>query len=134
MCKKKIVGIVICVVVMLIIGTLRADKLALARNQPVQKTDTPQADIDPEKLESFLDEFIPEHMQRSHVPGLVIVVVQRDKVLLSKGYGFADLENGIPMTPQTTIRAGSVSKSLTATAVIQLVEQGILDRKKIAQI
>jgi CubicO group peptidase (beta-lactamase class C family) len=112
---------------MLTIGSLGVEKVALAGNQPIQKTDIPQADIDPEKLESFLDEFIPEQMERSHVPGLVIVVVQGDKVLLSKGYGYADIANRIPMSPQTAIRAGSVSKSLTATAVIQLVEQGVLE-------
>ena len=125
--KKNIVGIVICVVVMMVFGSLITKKEVLADNQPDQKADNPQADIKPDELESFLDEFIPEHMERSHVPGLVIVVVQGEKVLLSKGYGYADLENGIRMSPQTAIRAGSVSKSLTATAVIQLVEQGILD-------
>jgi CubicO group peptidase (beta-lactamase class C family) len=66
-------------------------------------------------------------MEQAHVPGLVITVVQGNQVLLAKGYGLADLENKIPMTPQTNIRAGSVSKSILATSVIQLVEQGVLE-------
>jgi CubicO group peptidase (beta-lactamase class C family) len=117
----------ISVVVILFIGFLMTEKEVQAREIPVQETDIPQENIDPEELENFLDKFIPENMERSHVPGLVIVVVQGDKVLVSKGYGYADLENEIPMTPRTALRAGSVSKSLTATAVIQLVEQGVLD-------
>ena len=66
-------------------------------------------------------------MDLAHVPGLVITVVEGDEVLLSKGYGYADLENRIPMTPQTNVRAGSVSKPVLSTAVIRLVEQGLLD-------
>jgi CubicO group peptidase (beta-lactamase class C family) len=88
---------------------------------------SPHTEIDPESLEAFLDEYIPENMERSHVPGLVITVVEGDEVLLSKGYGYADLENRIPMTPQTNVRAGSVSKPILSTAVIQLVAQGLLD-------
>ena len=125
--KKKASTLLISFVLLLIFGSRGTCKEVLAGNPPVQIYDNPQADIDPEKLESFLDEFIPEQMEISHVPGLVIVVVHGERVLLSKGYGYADLENGILMTPQTAIRAGSVSKSLTATTVIQLVEQGVLD-------
>lgn len=93
----------------------------------VQEMARPQENIAREKIEDFLDEFIRENMERSHAPGLVIVIVQGDQVLISKGYGYADLENRIPMTTQTGVRAGSVSKSLTATAVLQLVEKGILE-------
>jgi CubicO group peptidase (beta-lactamase class C family) len=87
----------------------------------------PHSEIDPQTLKGFLDAYIPENMERSHVPGLVIAVVQGDEILLSKGYGYADLEDRIPMTPQTNVRAGSVSKPVLSTAVIQLVQQGILD-------
>ena len=76
---------------------------------------------------SFLDAYIPEQMALAHVPGLIITVIQGEEVLVSKGYGFADLDNQAPMTPQTVIRAGSVSKSVTASAVIKLVEQGVLN-------
>jgi CubicO group peptidase (beta-lactamase class C family) len=119
--------VIFSVLVILFIGFLMTEKEVQAREFPVQEIAIPQKEIDPEELENFLDEFVPENMERSHVPRLVIVVVQGDEILLSKGYGYADLENEIPMTTQTALRAGSVSKSLTATAVIQLVEQGILD-------
>lgn len=85
------------------------------------------AELTPENLESFLEEFLPEQMETAHVPGLVITVVRGEEIILSKGYGYADMEKQIPMTPQTNIRAGSVSKSVLATGVIKLIENGIFD-------
>jgi len=126
MLKKKNLYLAVCVGVMLFSAFLGQEKTAIAKSQSIQTSSRPQ-EIDPESLETFLDEYIPENMEASHVPGLVITVVEGDEVLLSKGYGYADLENRIPMTPQTNVRAGSVSKSVLATAVIQLVEQGLLD-------
>ena len=67
-------------------------------------------------------------MQQWHVPGAVMLVVQDDNVVLEKGYGFADLSKRIPMSPRNTVlRMYSLSKLLTATAIMQLVEQGKLN-------
>jgi len=82
---------------------------------------------DPTEVETFLDTFVAEQMETFHVPGLVVTIVKEDQVFLAKGYGYADLETGRPMTPQTALRVGSVSKPVTATAVLQLVEQGRID-------
>lgn len=78
-------------------------------------------------LESFLDSFLVVQMDTQHIPGLVISVVKGGDILLKKGYGFADLETKRPMSPDKTIvRIASISKVFTATAVMQLVEQGKL--------
>lgn len=82
---------------------------------------------DPKELESFLDKFFAEQMPKHGVPGAMYVMVKDGKIFLSKGYGYADLEKKIPVVPdKTIIRAYSVSKSFTATAVMQLVESGKL--------
>ena len=73
---------------------------------------------------SFVDAFVAENMAAAHVPGLVITVVYEGEVVLSKGYGLADIETGRPMTAQTNLRAGSVSKPVTSAAVLQMVAQG----------
>ncbi len=84
--------------------------------------------IDPAELESFIDEFFPSQMERLQIPGLSFVLVQNGEVVMAKGYGYADLERGNPMSAGTTVmRIGSVSKLFVATAVMQLVEQGRLD-------
>ncbi|AEF82975.1 serine hydrolase domain-containing protein [Leadbettera azotonutricia] len=61
-------------------------------------------------------------------PGAAIVIVKNDKIIFSKGYGCADLENKIPVNPQRTIfEYGSISKLFVWTSIMQLVEQGKLD-------
>lgn len=84
--------------------------------------------MDPEDLETFLDEFFSQQMAELHIPGAAIVVVKDGKTIFSKGYGLADIERQVPVDPaQTIMRVGSVSKLFAATAAMQLVEQGRLD-------
>ena len=64
-------------------------------------------------------------MEEHHIAGAAVSVVKDGKLFFAKGYGYADLENGIPVDPEKTIfRIGSVGKVFTWTAVMQLVEQG----------
>lgn len=79
-------------------------------------------------LEAWLDGYMPYALQRGDIAGAVVVVVQDGQVLSQRGYGFADVEERIPVDPeQTLFRPGSVAKLFTWTAVMQLVEQGQLD-------
>jgi serine beta-lactamase-like protein LACTB len=70
---------------------------------------------------------ILDSMARHHIPGAAIAVSMNDKLVWSEGFGYADLEQGVLATPSTKFRIGSISKSLTAAAVAQLVEKGKLD-------
>lgn len=80
------------------------------------------------EVETFFDRFFAREMPRWHIPGAAFVLVKDGKVVFSKGYGYADVENQTPVVPgQTVFRVGSVSKIFTATAVLQLVESGKLD-------
>jgi CubicO group peptidase (beta-lactamase class C family) len=79
-------------------------------------------------FQGFVDPIMADAMQRWHVPGGGILVVQDDDVVFSKGYGYADVERQVPVSPETTVfHVLSLSKLLTATAIMQLVEQGRLD-------
>ena len=79
-------------------------------------------------MEAFFDGWLAVRMQEQHIPGAVVVVVRDGRTIFSKGYGFADIESQKPMQPQSTIlRVGSISKLITATAVLQLVDSGMLD-------
>jgi CubicO group peptidase (beta-lactamase class C family) len=83
---------------------------------------------DPAELEAFLDSLFGKQMEEYHIAGAAVAVVKDGKLFFAKGYGYADLENQIPLDPeQTVFRIGSVTKLLTWTAVMQLVEQGKLD-------
>jgi len=65
-------------------------------------------------------------MARAKIPGLTVAVA-RGGALWSQGYGQADVENSVPATPSTVYRLGSISKPITAVAVLQLAERGRLD-------
>lgn len=79
-------------------------------------------------LEAFLDALIPSQLENRNGAGAVVGVVKDGQVLLTKGYGYADFGNRKPVVASETLfRPGSISKLFTATAVMQLVEQGKLD-------
>lgn len=81
-------------------------------------------------LARFVDEFFerPDIKEALDGAGAVVTVVNEDRVLLNKGYGYADVEKKVPVDPENTVfRIASISKAITATAVMQLVEQGKLD-------
>src|SRR5205807_9027263 len=79
-------------------------------------------------FETFLDALIPSQLQNRNIPGAVVSVVKDGQVLFAKGYGYADFDAKKPvLADQTLFRPGSISKLFTATAVMQLVEQGKLD-------
>jgi CubicO group peptidase (beta-lactamase class C family) len=76
-------------------------------------------------LESWLDGYVPRSLKRGDIAGAVIVVVKDGQVVLQKGYGYSDVATRRPFDAETTLlRPGSVSKLMTWTAVMQLVEQG----------
>ncbi len=81
-------------------------------------------EITAEEVEGFVDRYIESNMESAQVPGLVVTVVHDGQVILSNGYGYADIATQRPMTAQTNLRAGSVSKPVMSAAVLQLVEQG----------
>lgn len=79
-------------------------------------------------LEAWLDGLMPSALRSARAPGAVVVVVKDGQPLVQKGYGLADWDKALPVDPKKTLfRPGSVSKLLTWTAVMQLVEQGKLD-------
>jgi len=74
---------------------------------------------------AFLDGLVPQQLKREDIAGAVVVIVKNGSVLFSRGYGFADVKKRIPVSPEGTLfRPGSISKTFTWTAIMQLVEQG----------
>jgi CubicO group peptidase (beta-lactamase class C family) len=68
-----------------------------------------------------IDAYVQSEMQSAHVPGVALGIVQGDQILHLKGFGIAD-PSGRPVTPQTPFIIGSTTKSMTAVAIMQLVE------------
>ncbi len=78
--------------------------------------------------ESELDRFIDGEMLAQRIPGLAACIVKSGKIVWSKGYGWADIKRRAVMAPESTVQnIGSISKTVTATAIMQLWEQSKCD-------
>ncbi|WP_159881478.1 serine hydrolase [Paenibacillus puerhi] len=86
---------------------------------------------DAKEVERFADAFFSKPEIKEQLAGASVAVVKGDRVLLNKGYGYADVEKQQPVDPDRTVfRVASVSKVITATAVMQLAEQGKIELNK----
>ena len=106
--------------------------IVLAHTTPLFAQAPPLAGrIDTSAAAAFVDSFLPTEMAKRHIPGAVFVLISAGEVALVRGFGFADLASKRAVDPDRTIfRIASVSKVVTATAALQLVEQGRLDLMK----
>ncbi|HJF31171.1 MAG TPA: serine hydrolase [Sporosarcina psychrophila] len=78
-------------------------------------------------VERFVDDYVNEYIGET-TAGASIVILKDNKVVLSKGYGYGDIENQIKINPNTAVfEWGSVSKLFVWVSVMQLVEQGKID-------
>lgn len=79
-------------------------------------------------LPEFIDGVMAQQLATREVAGAVVTIVHKGKVVLTRGYGFADVAAGKPVDGQTTLfRPGSVSKLITWVALMQQVERGKVD-------
>lgn len=80
------------------------------------------------ELEVFIDQIVEQQMLEHNIANLTLSVVHQAKIILSKGYGYADFQQRTAVDPNSTLfRIGSTSKLFTWTAIMQLVEQGLID-------
>jgi CubicO group peptidase (beta-lactamase class C family) len=95
--------------------TQSAATARLSRDQP----------IPPMALEALVDATVRQAMERDHIAGVTVAVVQDGKVVLEKGYGFADVARRRPVDPDRTLfRVGSISKTFTWLMTLNAVERG----------
>lgn len=106
--------------------TSEADKQTTANVPPSGTRDLTAADV-----EAFLDGIVPLQLAQQDIAGATVSIVKDGKLLFAKGYGYADVAEKKPVSPDETLfRPGSISKLFTWTAVMQLYEQGKLDLDK----
>jgi len=72
----------------------------------------------------FLDKSFEKFREQNNLKGLGVAIVKDQKLIFAKGYGYADVQAGIPVAPEQLFRIASVSKLVTAIAVMKLVENG----------
>jgi CubicO group peptidase (beta-lactamase class C family) len=77
-------------------------------------------------LDRYLSWYVIQQLSKYRVPGVSIALTDDHGILWAKGFGYADPEHGVRATPETDYQVGSISKVVTATAVIHEVERGRL--------
>ena len=118
--KAKYLRAITCTVgVCLVLGGLGAFRMSRRSVRSV-RADSPPGDF------NAVDDYITARMKTARIPGLSVAIVQGDQIVYLKGYGQAD-PSGRSVTPQTPFIIGSISKTFTALAVMQLVESGKVD-------
>lgn len=73
------------------------------------------------------EDLIGKHIESADIVGVSAAIIIKDTVIWANGFGYADLENDIPMTVNTVVNIASVTKTFIALAVMQLHERGLLD-------
>lgn len=79
-----------------------------------------------QSMQSF-DELVHDFMKQHHVPGVAVAVTDHGRLVFVRGYGYADLATRQQVQPDSLFRIASISKPITALAIMQLVERGKLD-------
>ena len=70
-----------------------------------------------------LDEFVRSEMRRQRIPGVSLALTDRERLLRVKTYGFANLDARTPLTPEHLLEIGSITKSFTSIALLQLRDE-----------
>ena len=83
-------------------------------------------EVQNERLQ-FIEPIMAEVMQIFNVPGVSIAVIQNNKVIYSKAFGFRDKEKLLPMSIDTLVGIGSTTKFITAAAIMILHERNLLN-------
>jgi D-alanyl-D-alanine carboxypeptidase len=71
-----------------------------------------------------VDDYVQAEMRKRHIPGIGVAVVRDGKVEKTAGYGMANVELHVPVSPQTVFQIQSVTKTFTSAAILMLVEEG----------
>jgi CubicO group peptidase (beta-lactamase class C family) len=122
---KRIIFSLFVLTCLCMIGTLLSCKHESRSDVPFVEIQNPENESDV-RLISALKAFIPYVVKDRGTPGLTIALSRREKIIWEAGFGYADLEERTPMTPQIVCHSGSMGKVYTATAIMQLVEKGVL--------
>src|SRR5687768_4288064 len=100
--------------------------LSPATRAAAQQAAQQAAALPAEKVKQ-IEALVASEMTRQKIPGMSVAIVSGGQPRWAAGYGMQDVENNVPAKASTVYRLGSISKPITAVAVMQLFERGRLD-------
>ena len=83
--------------------------------------------VTPPTFADEIDQQVQREMQRQRIPGVGIAIVHKGKIIREQGYGLANVEHQVKVTPQTIFQSGSVGKQFTAALIVLLARDGKLN-------
>lgn len=84
-------------------------------------------DVKKRRFERRMDQYIQEKMAQNSAVGLSIVVVENNRIVYEKGFGYADRENSVAVNGSTLFHVGSITKLFTGIGIMQLAQKGLID-------
>lgn len=109
----------------LVCAPVRPDHRTILWSEVVAK-ETPSEGLSvlPQTVTASFDKLLAETMEKEHLVGLAAIAVNNDKLVYSRCRGFADVRSEAPIAMNTVFRIGSLSKTMTAIALVRLQERG----------
>ena len=101
--------------------------LSACAHWPLQGVARPPATLTDQETAARLAERFDTLRETLHIPGLAVEVLRDTTVILSRGFGYANLERAVPVTPETPFNSASVTKPISAVVALRLVERNLLD-------
>lgn len=95
-------------------------------HSPPQKPET-RVPGDYTYTKDYIRWLVQQQMKKHDVTGVSLALIDDQRIVWAEGFGYADKAHSVPATRETLYRAGSITKLFTATAIMQLVERGLLD-------
>src|SRR5580658_2835350 len=93
----------------------------------VAAVSAPAQNTPPVDIAAQVDQIVVAAMRQQQIPAMTVAAATLDRIVYSRAFGAADLENAVPATVETLIRTGSVAKPISAAAAMTLVDSGKLD-------
>ncbi|WP_461064863.1 serine hydrolase [Spirosoma horti] len=106
-----------------LLGLVAPFRFSFGQHRPAPATSS----VATQKPTDALDKFVRGQMRQLKIPGMQVAVVQHGQLLFSKSYGYANLQDSVPVTSKTIFALNSCTKAFTGVAIMQLVEDGNLD-------
>ncbi len=99
----------------------------LSNSIGAQEVSNLKLNVDDIDLIKSLEKVVPELMEKAEIPGISIAVIKGGKIIWHKGFGIKNLETGDSVSDNTVFEAASLSKPVFAYAVMQIMNEGVLD-------
>ncbi len=106
-----------------LLGLVATLSLSFGQNRPAPAVSSAAM----QKSADALDRFLHGQMRQLGIPGMQVAVVQHGQLVFSRSYGFANLQDSVPVTSKSIFAINSCTKAFTGVAIMQLVEAGKVD-------